>query len=414
MERKFLGQLGSDIDGEAASDDFGEALALSGDGTRLAVGAGLNDGTGSSAGHVRVFDWNGSAWVQIGSDLDGEAAGDNFGGDAYTDNAVALSNDGSRLAVGGSRNAGNGSTSGHVRVFDWDGSSWVRAGSDIDGAAAGDESGASVSISSDGNRISIDSPGNDGSASNAGHVRIFDWNGTDWIVSPCVAEGEASSDFSGVCALSGDGLTMIVGGPRNDGNGSNSGHARIFDISDDACNVPLPVELISFEVQCESDGVSITWATASEIDNDFFSIEESYDGVNYYLVENVYGAGNSNSEVFYSRKYSVSTANDEQPSYYRLKQTDINGKVTIEGERPVDCGQQHVFNFYPNPVQDVVCFELEQAGSIRVYSTEGTLMYIDYLKEGITQSDFGFLKRGIYIIEVIVGNEVERSQFIKN
>jgi hypothetical protein len=61
---------------------------------------------------MRVFDLVGGAWTQVGGDIDGEAAGDRFG------SSVALSSDGSRLAVGGPFNDGNGSSAGHVRVFD--------------------------------------------------------------------------------------------------------------------------------------------------------------------------------------------------------------------------------------------------------------------------------------------------------
>jgi WD40 repeat protein len=89
-------QLGADIDGEAAGDNSGWSVALSSDGTRLAVGAYGNDGTGTDAGHVRVFDWdeNQSTWTQVGADIDGEAAGDQSG------QSVDLSSDGTRLAVG--------------------------------------------------------------------------------------------------------------------------------------------------------------------------------------------------------------------------------------------------------------------------------------------------------------------------
>ena len=96
-------QVGGDLNGEAADDRFGHVVALSSDGTRLAVGSFQNDGTGSNAGHVRVFDLVGGTWTQVGGDIDGEAAGDLFG------TSVALSSDGTRLAVGGIKNDGTGS-----------------------------------------------------------------------------------------------------------------------------------------------------------------------------------------------------------------------------------------------------------------------------------------------------------------
>ena len=67
-------QLGSDIDGEAASDFSGRSLSMDSDGSHVAIGSPLNDENGSSSGHVRIYSWDGSAWNQVGSDIDGEAA----------------------------------------------------------------------------------------------------------------------------------------------------------------------------------------------------------------------------------------------------------------------------------------------------------------------------------------------------
>jgi len=217
-------QAGSDIDGEAADDRFGRYLDLSSDGNRLAVGADRNDGSGVDAGSVRVFDWNGSSWVQVGSDIDGEAAGDWFG---Y---ALALSSDGNRLAVGAYLNDGNGTDSGHVRVFDWNGSAWVQAGSDIDSEVAGDLFGVSVALSSDGNRLAVGAASNDGNGTDSGHVRVFDWNGSAWVQAGSDIDGEDVGDQFGVSvALSSDGNRLAVGASLNDGGGFDSGHVRVFD-----------------------------------------------------------------------------------------------------------------------------------------------------------------------------------------
>ena len=127
-------QLGLDIDGEAAGDVSGSSVSLSSDGSRLAIGATENDGSGADAGHVRVYQWDGVGWIQLGQDLDGEAAGDEFG---Y---AVSFSSDGSRLAIGAPENDSSGVDAGHVRVYDWDSVSlsWVQLGQDLDGEAIGD------------------------------------------------------------------------------------------------------------------------------------------------------------------------------------------------------------------------------------------------------------------------------------
>ena len=106
-------RVGDDIDGKTASDRSGRSVAMSGDGTRIAIGAMMNDGiNGTDSGHVRVYDWDGSSWVQTGNDIDGEAADDQSG---YS---VAMSSDGTRIAIGAIFNDGiNGNVSGHVRVY---------------------------------------------------------------------------------------------------------------------------------------------------------------------------------------------------------------------------------------------------------------------------------------------------------
>jgi LPXTG-motif cell wall-anchored protein len=84
---------------------------MSGDGSRIAIGAPNNDGTGSDAGHVRVYTLINGTWTQIGADIDGEADDD------YSGYSVAMSGDGSRIAIGAIANDGTGSNAGHVRVF---------------------------------------------------------------------------------------------------------------------------------------------------------------------------------------------------------------------------------------------------------------------------------------------------------
>ena len=103
--------MGADIDGEADYDWSGWSISLSSDGTVLAVGAIWNDGNGDLSGHVRVYKYTNSKWTQMGADIDGEAAYDWFG------TSVSLSSDGTVLAVGAYSNDGNGTGSGHVRVY---------------------------------------------------------------------------------------------------------------------------------------------------------------------------------------------------------------------------------------------------------------------------------------------------------
>ena len=84
----------------------GYSVSLSSDGTTVAIGASANDGNGSDSGHVRIYAWNSatSAWEQQGADIDGEAADDQSGW------SVSLSSDGTTVAIGAHYNADNGSS----------------------------------------------------------------------------------------------------------------------------------------------------------------------------------------------------------------------------------------------------------------------------------------------------------------
>ena len=217
-------QRGIDLDGEAAGDQSGGSVSLSSDGSILAIGAGRNDGTGMEAGHVRVYNWDGLNWTQRGTDIDGEAAGDISGG------SVSLSSDGSILAIGALLNDGTGLNAGHVRVYNWDGTSWTQQGSDIDGEAAGDFFGGSVSLSSNGNILAIGALSNDGTGINAGHVRLYTWDGTTWTQNGSDIDGEAVGDQSGRSnSLSSNGSIVAVGGALNNGAGSAAGHVRVYE-----------------------------------------------------------------------------------------------------------------------------------------------------------------------------------------
>ena len=165
------GRVGEDVGG----DYTGYALSLSYDGARMAVAAFANDGAnGVDSGHVRVYEYSSSTWVQLGQDIDGEAGNDQSG------RSVSLSADGKRVAVGAWLNDGaNGVNSGHVRVYEYttSTSTWTQLGQDIDGEAASDYSGyyGSVSLSADGSVVAVGAPGNDGNGADSGHVRVYEF-----------------------------------------------------------------------------------------------------------------------------------------------------------------------------------------------------------------------------------------------
>ena len=99
----------------------------------MAIGANLNDGSGKSAGHVRVYQYNTTTkkWTQLGADIDGE-------GDGQSGSSVSISSDGKTVAIGAPENNENGKSAGHVLVYQYNTATkkWKQAGSDLDGEAS--------------------------------------------------------------------------------------------------------------------------------------------------------------------------------------------------------------------------------------------------------------------------------------
>ncbi|MFL2832678.1 MAG: immunoglobulin-like domain-containing protein [Coraliomargaritaceae bacterium] len=214
-------KLGNDIDGEAEQDNSG-VVSLSSDGTRVAIGARKNDGTDLDSGHVRVYEWTGDTWSQLGNDIDGEAKRDNSGG------YVSLSGDGTRVAIGSPWNDGTDVDSGHVRVYEWSGDTWTQLGNDINGEAIWDESGV-VSLSSDGSRVAIGARSNDGGGFNSGHVRVYEWDNSTWNQIGQDIDGEKADIYASNVSLSGDGTRVAIGAPGLL-NVHTTGQVRIYDL----------------------------------------------------------------------------------------------------------------------------------------------------------------------------------------
>jgi hypothetical protein len=258
--------LGQDIDGEAAGDQSGHRVSLSADGTIVAIGATYNDGNGGyDCGHVRVYKYDSTkttavtdqssqdfgpiGWRRLGQDIDGEADDDGSGF------SVSLSADGTIVAIGALYNDGNGNSSGNVRVYKYDVNKttavtdqsspdygpvgWRRLGQDIDGEAAGNYSGYSVSLSADGTIVAI------GAIQNNGHIRVYkydvnkttavtdqsspDYGPVGWRRLGQDIDGEALNDRSGQSvSLSADGTIVAIGAIYNGEYFTYKGHVRVY------------------------------------------------------------------------------------------------------------------------------------------------------------------------------------------
>ena len=255
-------QRSNDLDGESSTDYSGQSVSISADGNTLALSSPGNNSNGNDSGYVRIYTWSGTSWTAVGNPIIGESAEDKF-------NKVSISTDGKTVAVGATGNDGNGADSGHVRVYSWNGTAWIQLGADINGEAAGDISGYSVALSDAGDTVAIGAPENDGNGSNAGHVRLYDWNGSAWVQRGADLDGEASDDRSGSSvSINSIGSSVVVGAPKNDGNGADSGHSRVYDWPTTTALVHTAgVDAIDFNNRdlVEGDRITLTIAGGTEV-----------------------------------------------------------------------------------------------------------------------------------------------------
>lgn len=231
-------QLGEDIDGEEPCDNAGHAVSISADGNTVAIGAPYNSANGEYAGHAKVyrFDSDKSSWEQLGQTILGDEPLDNAG---YS---VALSANGTHLAVGFSAYYYyfEPDRAGYVRVYHLEsgsdeliGSTWKQIGQNITGEAIGDNFGASAALSDDGKTLAVGADFASGeNGMYAGHVRVYRLNdsSSNWTQVGTDIDGDAADDYSGFFCiyLSGNGKKVMIGSYGSDSNGTDSGQIRIF------------------------------------------------------------------------------------------------------------------------------------------------------------------------------------------
>ena len=214
-------QIGQNINGVGIDDNCGNAIAISSDGTVVAIGSYLNDGNGTNSGQVRVYKNVSGVWTQIGNDLYGSAAGD------YSGTSLSLSADGATLAIGSPRNYG---FSGQVRIYKNAGGIWTQEGASIQGTNFGDNSGWSVSLSLDGNTVAIGSIGKYTDGIATGGVKIYRDISGAWTQDGNEINGFIDSNsFGRAVCLSANGNVVAISEPFTTLNGAAyAGRVRVY------------------------------------------------------------------------------------------------------------------------------------------------------------------------------------------
>jgi len=194
-----------------------------------------------------------------------------------------------------------------------------------------------------------------------------------------------------------------------------------FTLASVTLNNPLPIELVNFSAEQIGSSVLVKWETATETNNDYFTVERSTDGHHFKIIV-VAGAGNSSVLM----EYNVF---DEDPvagiSYYRLKQTDFDGQfkysrtvsVQFNGNKDLD-----IISISPNPfvTHFNINYTLENDHPIKliIVNIRGQVVHLEIIESSKGNNRFTFtqtsnFKKGIYIVNLFCNGQRSNHKILK-
>lgn len=231
-----------------------------------------------------------------------------------------------------------------------------------------------------------------------GDLVIARWEGSKWV-------SEGNSVFVEFTATSG---FLVSAMPLN-----NFSPFTLASITPVPAN-PLPIELLYFNAKPENKAVKLNWATATERNNAFFSVERSADGTKFESIATIAGAGDSYETRFYE------TA-DNQPlsgiSYYRLRQEDFDGSYQYSNIATVTFKQEarQNFSFYPNPVTNTLSFQIPedwQHPTISLMTPTGAQVSTFNLESKSSSWDVSQLQNGLYLLVIRADGLVRTEKIV--
>lgn len=175
---------------------------------------------------------------------------------------------------------------------------------------------------------------------------------------------------------------------------------------------PLPVELLSFTASCENDFVQLKWVTESEVNADYYTIERSYDGVNWQQINQQ--QANGTTFIQHTYFFNDSTRNSNQ-TYYKLKQVDLDGAISLEKIIASTChfNDGIAVELYPNPNNGNFNLSIQsntqKAAQMNIYTSDGKLVAANSFAIAIGANLFPLsltdAATGIYFVNTIIGTE---------
>ena len=231
------------------------------------------------------------------------------------------------------------------------------------------------------------------------------------------------------------GSAWTIAGVHSVGTGSNgipvvhrtgmTSHGQ-FGIGSGSSN-PLPISLLYFKAKLNENIVKLCWATASELNNDYFTIERSSDGIHFEEIIRQRGAGNNSFTLYYSTE-DVNPLNGY--NYYRLKQTDFDGHFTysefetvkfkvISDEEP----DLKIISVAPNPFSENfnINFTAKKVMEVDIMmiNSNGQMVAQNKIKSTKGFNTYEFLdnynlSKGVYFFYIIYNGQKITNKIIKN
>lgn len=183
----------------------------------------------------------------------------------------------------------------------------------------------------------------------------------------------------------------------------------------------LPVELIDFKARSSSNSILISWVTATEVNNDYFDVEKSRDGLHFEKISRVDGNGTSSNSI----RYSYTDKNPAQGlNYYRLKQVDFDQKFEYSNSLlcKFNAGEGEMVQLFPNPTKGEFFITLREESDVDiklvVTDSRANVVYQKQIQnipgaKGIPVNSYeNILKPGFYCVTVTINEEPFRKQLV--
>lgn len=257
----------------------------------------------------------------------------------------------------------------------------------------------------EGENNSIITINNGGKVTTSGNIKFK--NNTQLAVNGSLTVGE-DLQFGNNATFNGGGQVSITGGTCDNWQGPGG------------CNdyITLPIELLSFTAENVAGGVMLTWKTATELNNDYFTIERSSNGIDYEDIATVKGSGTTKEIMSYE---FTDTSPLNGRSYYRLTQTDFDGK--FETFKPVavevELSQEPLLSVFPNPITGNIInvyFSKPEEGALELLDNRGNKILgemTDGFSDNIQLALNTTLPPGLYYLKYKTANTSETIKLLK-